>query len=84
MDEKDEIVELDNAWAIIEIPETCVELTLQCKVYLDGKLQTVIRTMSMKDIKEAFAEYEDAEEAATFCRMPCSLSRKRANTMRRS
>lgn len=62
MDEKEEIVELDNAWAIIEIPETCVELTLQCKVYLNGELQTVMRTMSMKDIKEAFEEYAAAEE----------------------
>ena len=62
MDEEKEIVELDNQWAIIEIPENCVELTLQCTVYLDGKLQTVMRTMSMKEIKEAFGEYEVAEE----------------------
>ena len=62
MDEEKEIVELDNAWAIIEIPETCVELTLQCKVYLNGELQTVMRTMSMKEIKEAFAECQAAEE----------------------
>ena len=57
-----EVVELDNQYAIVEIPENCVELSLQCTVYLDGKLQTVMRTMSMKEIKEAFAEYQVAEE----------------------
>ena len=62
MDEEQEIVELTNQYAIVEIPENCVELTLQCKVFLDGKIQTVMRTMSMKEIKEAFAEYEVAEE----------------------
>ena len=65
MDKKnndEEIVELDNQWAIIEIPENCVELTLQCKVVINGELQTVMRTMDMKDIREAFDEYKDAEE----------------------
>ena len=57
-----EVVELVNQYAIVEIPENCVELTLQCTVYLDGKLQTVMRTMSMKEIKEAFGEYQVAEE----------------------
>ena len=61
MDEEKEIVELDNRWAIVEIPENCVELALQCKVFLDGKLQTVMRTMDMKAIREAFDEYEAAE-----------------------
>ena len=61
-EQEHEVVELDNQYAIIEIPENCVELTLQCTVYLDGKLQTVMRTMSMKDIKDAFAEYAVAEE----------------------
>ena len=62
MDEEKEIVELDNRWAIVEIPENCVELTLQCKVFLDGKIQTVMRTMDMNAIREAFDEYKDAEE----------------------
>lgn len=61
-EQDEEIVELDNQYAIVELPENCVELTLQCKVYLNGELQTVMRTMSMKDIREAFDEYKDAEE----------------------
>ena len=55
-------IELNNQSAIVELPENCVELTLECKVYLDGKLQTVRRTMDMKEIREAFDEYEVAEE----------------------
>lgn len=62
MDDDKEVVELTNRYAIVEIPENCVELTLQCKVYLDGRLQTVMRTMSLKEIREAFDEYNDAEE----------------------
>ena len=61
-EQDEEIVELDNQYAIVELPENCVEVTFQCKVYLDGILQTVMRTMSMKDIQEAFDEYKAAEE----------------------
>ena len=65
MDKKnndEEIWELDNQWAIVEIPENCVELTLQCKVVINGDLQHVMRTMDMKAIREAFEEYKFAEE----------------------
>lgn len=60
--EDEEVVTLDNVWAIVEIPETCVELTLQCKVMMNGELQTVVRTMDMKAVREAMDEYEFAEE----------------------
>ena len=33
----DEIA-ITSARAMIEVPENCVEMTLTCKVYLDGKL----------------------------------------------
>lgn len=46
-------IELTNERAILDIPENCVELTLVCKVYLDGKLQSVQRTLVMKEIQEA-------------------------------
>lgn len=60
-EEKEEIVELDNAWAIVELPENCVEVTFQCKVFVDGKLQHVFRTMDLKDIRVAMEEYREAE-----------------------
>ena len=62
MEEEKTVVELTNAYAIVEIPEDIVELTLECKVYLDGKLQTVRRTMSMKECRDAMEEYKAAEE----------------------
>lgn len=49
-------IELTNERAILEIPENCVSLTLNCTVFLDGKLQTlktVTRTLNMKEIQEA-------------------------------
>lgn len=55
-------IELANERAILDIPENCVELTLNCKVFLDGELKTVMRTMSLKEIREAFDEYKVAEE----------------------
>ena len=57
-----EEVTLNNDYAILEIPENCVELTLQCRVMLDGKLKTVARTMDMKEIRDALEEYKLAEE----------------------
>lgn len=62
MSEDKAVVELTNVYAIIEIPENCVELTLECKVYLDGKLQTVHRTMGMNELREAVDEYKEAED----------------------
>ena len=49
-------IELANERAILEIPENCVSLTLNCTVFLDGKLQTlktVTRTLNMKELQEA-------------------------------
>lgn len=58
-EEKGEIVELTNERAILEIPENCLELTLNCKVFLDGKLQDVHRIMTMKEIREAVRKADE-------------------------
>lgn len=52
-------IELTNERAILDIPENCVELTLVCKVYLDGKLQSVQRTLVMKEIQEAVRKADE-------------------------
>lgn len=57
-----EEIELNDTYAIISIPEDAVEITIQCKVYADGKLMEVSRTLSMKEIREAMEEYKVAEE----------------------
>lgn len=54
-----EAVDIANVYAVIEVPENCVEVTIQCKVYMDGELMTVWRTMGMKEIQHAIKEAED-------------------------
>jgi hypothetical protein len=54
-----ESIEIQSARAMIEVPENCVELTMSCTVYLDGKLQVVQRTLSMKEIQTAIQKAED-------------------------
>ena len=61
MDE-DKTVELNQKYAILYIPENCVELTLSCKVYMNGELLNVKRTLNMKAVNDAFSEYEIAED----------------------
>lgn len=59
MPEALEEIELTNERAILEIPENCVELTLNCTVFLDGKLQVVQRIMTMKEIQEAVRKADE-------------------------
>lgn len=54
-----ESIEIQSARAMIEVPENCVELTMSCTVYLDGKLQVVQRTLVMKEIQEAVRKAEE-------------------------
>ena len=51
-------VELANNYAVIELPETAVAVTIEATVYMDGKLQTVKREMNMKEVQAAFKEAE--------------------------
>lgn len=64
-----EEIKLTNERAILDIPENCVELTLVCKVYLDGKLQSVQRTLVMKEIQEAVRKADEGyiDEDDRFC-----------------
>lgn len=55
-----EAVNIDKeVWAVVSIPETTVKLTLRCEVYLDDRLQTVEKTMSMTEVQEAINEAKD-------------------------
>lgn len=51
-------VDIESVYAVLEIPERCVELKLVCKIFVDGKLQTVQRTMDMQEISHAVQEAE--------------------------
>lgn len=54
--EAPEMVELTDVPAVIALPDNCVEATIYCSVYLDGKIQKVQKTLSMQDVQEAIRE----------------------------
>ena len=54
-----EAIELREAHAMIDIPEDTVEATLTCVVYIDGKLQTVCRKLSVQDVRDALRKGEE-------------------------
>ena len=53
-----EIIELENDFIVLAIPTNSVEVTISAKVIYDGELQTVCKTMGLKEIGEAFHEAE--------------------------
>ena len=53
---------LNEKYAIISIPETAVEVELNVKVFTGGGVEKVNRVLSMEEIREAFKEYEEAED----------------------
>ena len=57
--EATEMVELTDVPAVISLPENCVEATIICSVYLDGKIQKVQKTLSMQEVQEAIREAEN-------------------------
>lgn len=66
--EETRTVELENEHAMIDIPATAVELRIEAKVFLDGKVQTVERTMTLQEIRRAMKDAEDfIAEDDQFC-----------------
>ena len=53
-----EEVELTNDYIVLEIPENSVEVAVIAKVWMGDKIQTVTRTLGMKEIKAAVKEAE--------------------------
>lgn len=53
-----EIIELENEFIVLAVPKSTVEVTISAKVYHDGKLQDVHRTMGFDEVREAFKEAE--------------------------
>lgn len=52
-------IELTDHRAVVEFPEESIEVTLRCKVYVDGKIQTVEKKLRPSDIREAFRKGDD-------------------------
>ena len=55
---EEEIVELEDEFIVLAIPKDTVEVTISAKVYHDGELQEVHRTMPPHEVREAFKEAE--------------------------
>lgn len=51
-------IELPRGYAMIELPLHSVEATITAKVWMDGEVQEVQKTMSMAEIQAAFKESE--------------------------
>ena len=56
MTEEKRAVELDEDFIAIAIPANTVELSFTAKVWHDGEIVTVARTLPFKEVKEAFKE----------------------------
>ena len=56
MTEETKLVELDEDFIAIAIPANTVELELSAKVWHDGKVVTISRTLPFEEVKEAFKE----------------------------
>ena len=49
-------IELNEKWAVIGLPEDTVEVEITAKVYMNGEIVKVGKTLNMKELREAFQE----------------------------
>ena len=54
-----EIIELENEFIVLAVPKDTVEVTISAKVFHDGRLQEVHRTMDFGEVRDAFKEAEE-------------------------
>ena len=53
-----EIIELENEFIVLAVPKNTVEVTISAKIYHNGELQDVHRTMDFQEVREACKEAE--------------------------
>ena len=58
-EEDQEMIELLNHRAMVEMPQDAVEVRLNAKVYHNGQLIDVSRKLTMDDIRTAFRKADD-------------------------
>jgi len=56
---EEDLIELINHRAMVELPEDSVEVELCAKVYHDGELINVSKKLSINDLREAFRKADD-------------------------
>ena len=58
MEEKD-YLELEEDFIVLAVPSHTVEVTITAKVFEDGELSTVEKTMGFDEVRKAFKEAHD-------------------------
>ena len=59
MNETENGILLENSYIVLEIPTATLEVTITAKVWHEGEVISVTRTMSFDEVKKAFKEAED-------------------------
>lgn len=57
--EDQESIELMEHRAMIELPEDAVEAQIKVKVFHDGEIVDVVKTLKMSDLRTAFRKADD-------------------------
>ena len=52
-------IELFEEYAVIALPEDAVEVEIKAKLYKDGEIVEVGKTMNMQELRMAFQEAKD-------------------------
>lgn len=52
-------LELEQEFIVLAVPRDSVEIEINAKIYKDGELLDVSRTMSMDEVREAIQEAKD-------------------------
>ena len=56
--EKGGIIDLDQSFIVLAIPDDTVELEINAKIYIDGELHDVFRHMDFSEIRAAIRDGE--------------------------
>jgi hypothetical protein len=56
---KQDTAELNEDFIVIAVPANTVELDLKARVWYNGEVVTVARTLPFEEVKEAFKEAEE-------------------------
>jgi len=51
-------IELCEVRSMIYVPQNAVEIKMNCQVYQDGKLKSVVKTLNLQEIQKAIADAE--------------------------
>lgn len=65
---KENEIALREERAMVMLPENCVEATIVCKIYLNGAIREVQKTLDLKEVQQAVrdAELNYAEDDDTY------------------